>query len=102
MGGSKTLHRNCVGSFRHFLPALRPQRSHLRPPDAEAVSFREARGPMTKFVAYAVDLSGTALARYDLAAADAEAAERETRQYLEEHPLIEVWGSDHRVVSQFE
>jgi hypothetical protein len=57
---------------------------------------------MTKFVAYAVDLSGTALARYDLAAADAEAAERETRQYLEEHPWIEVWGSDHRVVSQFE
>jgi hypothetical protein len=47
---------------------------------------------MTKFVAYAVDLSGTALARYDLAAADAEAAERETRQYLEEHPWIEGVG----------
>jgi hypothetical protein len=42
---------------------------------------------MTKFVAYAVDLSGTALVRYDLAAADADAAEREARQYLEDHPV---------------
>jgi hypothetical protein len=39
---------------------------------------------MTKFVAYAVDLSGTALARYDLAATDADAAEHEARQ---NHPV---------------
>jgi len=51
---------------------------------------------MTKFVAYAVDISGTALARYDLAASDVEAAEREAPQYLEQHPVIEVWSDDHR------
>ena len=39
---------------------------------------------MTTFVAYAVGLSGTALARYDLAATDAGGAEREAQQYLEQ------------------
>jgi hypothetical protein len=55
---------------------------------------------MTKFVAIAVDMNGTALARYELAATDAEAAESEARQYLEEHPVIEVWSSDHRRVAR--
>jgi hypothetical protein len=55
---------------------------------------------MGKFTAYAVDLSGTALARYDLTATDAESAERQARQYLELHPIIEVWGSDHRRVAR--
>ncbi|MET3838740.1 hypothetical protein [Bradyrhizobium sp. OAE829] len=55
---------------------------------------------MTKFTAYAVDLNGTALARYDLAAPDKESAEREARQYLEQHPVIEVWSDDHRRVAR--
>ena len=40
---------------------------------------------MTKFIAFAVDMSGTPEARYDLVANDAEAAEQEARQYLERH-----------------
>jgi hypothetical protein len=36
------------------------------------------------------------LARYYLAATEAAAAEREARQYLEQHPVVEIWGSDHR------
>ena len=53
-----------------------------------------------KFIAFAVDLSGTALARYDLAAAEKEAAEQEARQYLEQHPVIEVWSDDRRRVAR--
>ena len=49
---------------------------------------------MVKFTAYAVDISGTALARYDLVATEQEAAEQEARQYLEQHPFIEVWSDD--------
>jgi hypothetical protein len=37
-----------------------------------------------------VDISGTALARYDLATTDEQAAEQEARQYLERHQVIEV------------
>jgi hypothetical protein len=48
---------------------------------------------MTKFIGYAVDISGAALAGYELAAADREAAEQEALQYLEQHP---VWSDDHR------
>ena len=48
---------------------------------------RGSGADMPKFIAYAVDLSGIALARYDLAATDAEAAELEARQYLEQHPV---------------
>jgi hypothetical protein len=55
---------------------------------------------MPKFIAYAVDLSGVALARYDLAATDGEAAEREAEQYLEDHPTIEIWSHDHRRVAR--
>jgi len=51
---------------------------------------------MPKFIAYAVDISGTALARY---CTDKEAAERESQQYLE-HPVIEVWFDDHRRVAR--
>jgi hypothetical protein len=38
---------------------------------------------MTSFVAFAVDINGTALARCDLAATEKEAAEQEARQYIE-------------------
>jgi len=44
---------------------------------------------MTKFNAFAVDAFGAPLARYDLAASEAEAAEQEARQYLERHRVIE-------------
>ena len=55
---------------------------------------------MTRFVGYAVDISGTALARYNLAATEKESAELEARQYLEHHPAIEVWSDDHRRVAR--
>jgi len=55
---------------------------------------------MTKFIAFAVDLSGTALARYDLAPTEKQAAEQEARQYLEQHPVIEVWSDDRRRVAR--
>jgi hypothetical protein len=43
---------------------------------------------MTKFIAFAVDAFGAPLARYDLAASEAEAAEQEARQYLERHGIL--------------
>ena len=49
---------------------------------------------MPKFIAYAVDLSGVALARYDLAAIEKESAEREAEHYLDEYPVIEVWSHE--------
>ena len=55
---------------------------------------------MTSFVAFAVDVYGTALERYDLAATEREAAEQEARQYLEQHHVIEVWSDDHRRVAR--
>ena len=55
---------------------------------------------MKRFVAFAVDINGTALARYDLTATDRESAEQEARQYLERHQVIEVWSDDHRRVAR--
>ena len=55
---------------------------------------------MAKFAAFALDINGTALARYDLAATEKESAEREARQYLERHQVIEVWSDDHRRVAR--
>lgn len=55
---------------------------------------------MPKFIAYAVDLSGVAMARYDLAATEQESAEREAVQYLDYHPVIEVWSDEHRRVAR--
>jgi len=55
---------------------------------------------MAKFIAFAVDMSGTPEARYDLIADDAEAAAQEARQYLERHQTIEVWSDDHRRVAR--
>jgi hypothetical protein len=56
---------------------------------------------MTKFVAFAVDMNGAALARYDLAATEKETAEQEARQYLDEQrPAREVWSHDHRRVAR--
>jgi hypothetical protein len=55
---------------------------------------------MTKFVAFAIDINGTALARYDLTAADAESAGQEAQQYLQQHQVIEVWSDDHRRVAR--
>jgi hypothetical protein len=40
---------------------------------------------MPRFTVFAVDISGAALARYDLVATEKEAAEQEARQYLEQH-----------------
>jgi hypothetical protein len=57
-------------------------------------------GSMPRFTAFAVDINGTALARYDLAATEKESAEREARQYLEQHQVIEVWSHDHRRVAR--
>jgi hypothetical protein len=37
-------------------------------------------GFMTKFIAFAVDINGTMLARYDLAATEEESAKQEARQ----------------------
>jgi hypothetical protein len=64
------------------------------------ISARLWMNASLKFIAYAIDISGTALAVYDLAAIDAESAEQEARQYLEQHPVIEIWGSDHRRVAR--
>jgi hypothetical protein len=55
---------------------------------------------MIKFIAFAVDMSGTPEARYDLAAGEEDAAAREARQYLERHTVIEVWSDDHRRVAR--
>ncbi len=55
---------------------------------------------MKRFVAFAVDINGTALARYDLTATEKELAEQEARQYLEQHQVIEVWSDDHRRVAR--
>jgi hypothetical protein len=43
---------------------------------------------------------GAALTRYNLAATEKELAEQEARQYLEQHPVIEVWSGDHRRVAR--
>jgi hypothetical protein len=55
---------------------------------------------MRTFIAYAVDLSGNALARYDLVAVDELAADQEARQYLEQHAVIEVWSDEHRRIAR--
>jgi hypothetical protein len=44
---------------------------------------------MPRFTAFAIDINGAALARYDLAATEMEPAEQESRQYLEQHPVID-------------
>ena len=55
---------------------------------------------MTKFIAFAVDMSGAPEARYDLIADEEEAATQEAEQYLEQHPIVEVWSTDHRRVAR--
>jgi len=60
---------------------------------------RQLRRPLL-FTAFAVDINGTVLARYDLAATEEELAEQEARQYLEQHQVIEVWSNDHRRVAR--
>jgi hypothetical protein len=55
---------------------------------------------MPRFTVFAVDISGAALARYDLVATEKEAAEQEAQQYLERHAVIEVWSDDHRRVAR--
>jgi hypothetical protein len=55
---------------------------------------------MPRFTVFAVDISGAALARYDLVATEKESAEQEARQYLEQHHVIEVWSHDHRRVAR--
>jgi hypothetical protein len=53
-----------------------------------------------KFIVFAIDINGAALARYDLVATEKELAEQEARQYLEQHHVIEVWSDDHRRVAR--
>jgi hypothetical protein len=49
-----------------------------------------------RYIAYHVDLSGNALASYELAASEDEAAKIEARKLLKFHPSIEVWlGARH-------
>jgi hypothetical protein len=55
---------------------------------------------MTKFITFAVDMSGTPEARYDLVADEAKAAAQEAGQYLVRHRIIEVWSDDHRRVAR--
>jgi hypothetical protein len=55
---------------------------------------------IAKFIAFAVDAFGTVITRYDLAASEAEEAEREAGQYLVRHRIIEVWSNDHRRVAR--
>ena len=49
---------------------------------------RASASMMAKFAAFAVDINGTALARYDLTATEKESAEQEARQYLERHQVV--------------
>jgi hypothetical protein len=53
---------------------------------------------MPRFTAFAVDIYGIALARYNIAATEKESAEQEAR--LEQHPAIEIWSDDHRRVAR--
>jgi hypothetical protein len=55
---------------------------------------------MRTFTAYGVDLSGIALAHYDLTATEKESAEQEAKRYLEQHAVIEVWSDEHRRVAR--
>jgi hypothetical protein len=55
---------------------------------------------MAQYFAFAVDINGTALARYDLAATDEEAAAQEARRHLQQHHVIEVWSDDYRRVAR--
>jgi hypothetical protein len=58
------------------------------------------RKPGSKFIAFAVDMSGRPEARYDLVASEEEAATQKARQYLDRHQTIEVWSDDHRRVAR--
>jgi hypothetical protein len=52
-----------------------------------------------RFIAFAVDISGAALARYDLVVTE-KAVEKEARLYLEQHHAIEIWSDGHRRVAR--
>jgi hypothetical protein len=54
--------------------------------------------PPTQYFAYHVDLSGVALASYQLRAADDEGAASEARWLLKLHPSLEVWQGARFVV----
>jgi hypothetical protein len=53
------------------------------------------------YIAFAVDPSGTALARYDVAATDEATALKEAKEVLTGYPVIEVWDSNHRRIGRF-
>jgi putative ABC transport system substrate-binding protein len=55
-------------------PGTIPQDGPSYSPEAGAVSFGAEVGLMPRFIAFVVDISGAALARYDLAATEKEAA----------------------------
>lgn len=45
----------------------------------------------SRYFAYYINLSGTALASYELQAADDARATAEARRYLRLHPTLEIW-----------
>jgi hypothetical protein len=49
------------------------------------------------YMAFAVELSGVALAKYDLAANNTDDAKSEARLLLVYHDIIEVWHEDRLV-----
>ncbi|WP_024516210.1 hypothetical protein [Bradyrhizobium sp. Tv2a-2] len=52
---------------------------------------------MTRYIAYAVDVSGIANATYELQCANDEDAEDRVRELLEAHQTIELWEGVRRV-----
>ena len=62
------------------------------------MSFEED-GTSDPYLAFAVDLHGTALARQELAAADEKTAMQEAETVLPRYSIIEVWH-EHRLVGR--
>ena len=50
-----------------------------------------------RYVVHAVDLTGVALATYELESADEEDAKRRAATFLEAHPVVELWKGARRV-----
>ena len=53
-----------------------------------------------KYIAFAIDISGAAVGRYELAAEDEVTAIEEARRHLRDHSLIEVWDGGFRRVAR--
>jgi hypothetical protein len=53
--------------------------------------------PMTRYIAYAVDVFGIANATYELQCIDDEDAENRVRKLLDAHQTIELWEGVRRI-----